>query len=584
MKELLDHPWVKVLVIATTIAMCSFALRETASITQPILSALGEVLVPVAVAFALAYVVTPIADQLGRLGLNRTLAAGTIFGLGSLLIVGALVLVVPAVVRQSVDLSVQLFHGETFVDRNENRRFDAGEPFDDSNHNGARDPALIARLAAFLEESQSRLRVNFGLGLGEQSLAFLAAYEHDTLEQRAWLAQMVAAARQGRPAVEWPAMPADLPAADPDQAWSPGWPGPLAKDIAEAAPYLPSADRPAWSSLIVRGGAGLFRRHAEWLSAVQRAKDGGGGDDRLVQRIQAAWRVPLSADDRKRASTYALELEGLSKAGQTAARDLLTSAGASVDAAVGGDAVTAAMAKVEDSVRGAVDDLPTRLGGWARSGLDSYGSFMSLAIGVLLIPIYSFFLLLGMPKIRAFTKDYLPTAHKDQIVRITRDIEKVVSAFFRGRLLICLICSAVGCLGFLIIGLFGVHVPYGMLWGIGIGLATAIPLAGLLFVVPAAALTMFNPGAGITDLVLVFTVYGIVQGLEACLIPLIMGREVELHPVMLIIALLLCGKLLGVLGLILAVPIAASLRILLREWFWPRLRHWSQSGRWSLPS
>ena len=581
MKELLEHPWIKVLIIATTIAMCSFALRETASITQPIVSALGEVLVPVAIAFALAYVVTPVADALGRLGLNRTVAAAAIFGLGSLLLVGAIALVVPVVVRQSVELSVQIFHGESYVDRNQNGRYDPGEPFDDVNRNGQRDPALLTRMAAFLEESQSRFKVNFGLGLGEPSLAFLARYEQDTHDLRAWLDQLVVAARQGRPAAEWPAQPANLPTeGDPELPWSPSWPGPLAKDVTEAEAYLPAADQPAWHGLMVRGGTALFHRHVEWLSALRHAKEGSNEGDPHAQRIQEAWKNRLGAEERRTASAYALDLERLSKAGQPAARDLLTSAGASADTPVSGEALSDIVARVEDSVKGSVDDLPTRVAGWAKSGMNNYDSVMSLAIGVLLIPIYSFFLLLGMPRIRTFTKEYLPARHKDQVVRITRDIERVVAAFFRGRLLICVICSLVGCLGFLLIGLFGVRVPYGMLWGIGIGLATAIPLAGLLFVIPAALLTLIQPGAGLADLVWVFAVYAIVQGVEAALIPAIMGREVELHPVTLIVALLLCGKLLGVLGLILAVPIAASFRILLREYFWPRLKQWAECGRW----
>ena len=583
MKELLDHPWIKVLVIATTIAMCSFALRETASITQPIVAALGEVLVPVAVAFALAYVVTPVVDGITRLGVNRMVAAGLLFGVGSLLVVLALVLVVPAVVRQSVDLSVQIFQGESYVDRNKNSHFDSGEPFDDANHNGNRDPALLTRLATFLEESQDRLRVNFGLGLGEQSLAFLTLYERDTHELRSWLEAMVESAQQGRGAAEWP-LPLTVlnDVTSTDSEWNPAWPGPSARDIVEAEAYLPPSDQAAWRQQVVRGGLTLFHRHAEWIAALRQAKDEGKSPTApLAAQIQEAWRTNLSIDDRKQASAFALALEGQAKAGQNAAHDLLSVAGVSSDAPVSGETMSEVVARVEDSVRGSVDDLPTRLSGWARAGLSSYDSVLSLAISIVLIPIYSFFLLLGMPRIRTFIKTYLPTAHKVQIERITREIEKVVAAFFRGRLLICTICSLVGCLGFLLIGFFGVHVPYGMLWGIGIGMATAIPLAGLLFVIPAVVLTMIAPGAGMTDLIAVFVVYGVVQGLEACLIPIIMGREVELHPVTLIVALLLCGKLLGVLGLILAVPIAASFRILLREYFWPRMKSWADTGRWS---
>ena len=586
MKELLDHPWLKVLLIATTIAMCSFALRETASITQPVVIALGEVLVPLAVAFALAYVVTPVVDQITRLGVNRLVAAGMLFGLGSLVLIIALVLVVPAVVRQTVDLSVQVFQGESYVDRNKNGRYDAGEPFDDANHNNHRDPALLTRLATFLEESQDRLRVNFGLGLGEQSLAFLTVYERDTHALHAWLDEMIMAAQQGRAAAEWPLPPVSLSELSTVETdWNPAWPGPQVRDVVDAETYIPAADQSAWRELMTRGGLTLFRKHAAWIAALRQAKDNDkNASSPLVGEIQRAWRSTLSLEERKQALIFALALESQAKAGQNAAHELLGVAGVSADSPISGETLSDVVAKVEDTVRGSVDDLPTRLGGWAKAGLSSYDAVLSLAINLMLIPIYSFFLLLGMPRIRTFIKHFLPAIHKQQIVRITREIEKVVAAFFRGRLLICTICSVVGCLGFLIIGWFGVHVPYGMLWGIGIGMATAIPLAGLLFIIPAVALTLMAPNAGLMDLVAVVAVYGVVQGLEACLISVIMGREVELHPVTLIVALLLCSKLLGILGLILAVPIAASFRILLREYFWPRMEAWATHGSWALPA
>ena len=97
-------------------------------------------------------------------------------------------------------------------------------------------------------------------------------------------------------------------------------------------------------------------------------------------------------------------------------------------------------------------------------------------------------------------------------------------------------------------------------------------------VVTHSMLWRLDGGTGVT-ITLIITVYVIVQVLETVVLtPTIMGREVELHPVTLIIALLLCGKLLGILGLILAVPIAATVRILARTYLWPRLRTWTEKG------
>ena len=153
-------------------------------------------------------------------------------------------------------------------------------------------------------------------------------------------------------------------------------------------------------------------------------------------------------------------------------------------------------------------------------------------------------------------------------MRIIHDIEQVVAAFFRGRLIVCFICAVLVWIGFALIG-----VPYAAVFGLLIGLATAIPLAGLLFLVPAVLLTVLDGGdALLLRVSMVLAVYGVVQTLEmTVLTPTIMGREVELHPVLLIASLIFLGNLLGVFGLILAVPIAATARILSREFILPRL-------------
>ncbi len=584
MKEILDHPWVKVLVIATTIAMCSFALRETASITQPVFSALADVLVPVAVAFAIAYVVMPVVDLLHRWGVPRAVASGLLFGVGSAVLVAAVVLVVPPVVNQAVDMSVRVFQGESFEDRNGNGRWDAGEPFDDRDHNGVRDPAMLSRGLAWLEGSQARLRVKLKLGLNEPALGFLALYAQDTAPLRAYLSDLIAAARSGESPDHWPVAPLEMPPCL-DTRWSPAWPGPRVDQIEESADLVPADHRARWLAQALRGGAELYRRHSLLLSAARRDRTGETPIDALGERVRAVRSGTLSDADRQLAMAMALDLESAAEADQAAARDVLAATGAAVGAKgeVGSSTFTAVVSHIEEAVRTTMADLPNKAAGWATSGVGGFDTIMSWILGFLLVPIYAFFLVLAMPSIRRGIKSYLPRDHREKVVRIIRDIERVVSAFFRGRLLICVLCALMGVLGFVGISLFGVHVPYGILFGVAIGLATAIPLAGLLFLLPALALTMLEPSSSGWHLGAVLGVYLLVQGLEAVLIPVIMGREVELHPVTLIVALLLCGKLLGVLGLILAVPIAASARIMLREYFWPRLGNWATTGDWAMP-
>ena len=583
MKDLLDHPWIKVLVIATTVAMCSVALRETASITWPVFAALRDVLVPVAIGFAISYVITPAVDGLAKLGFRRVVAAGLLFGVVTLGLGLAVAVVVPATIKQSVALSLRIFQGEPFTDLNGNGRHDPGEPFEDLDRNGERDEPLLSRSLVWLEESQNRLKVGLNLGLDDQALKVLAAYERELDPLRTAIQSHLAAAREGLPPARWPAVPASEMDADPDGTWQANFPLLTVAQVDEATAFVTVADRPAWQTRMAALGAQAFHRHAAWIAGIRQARNLAAGLEPSpeVTAVRQAWARTLIPAERRAANQAALDLREAARAGSSSARELLAVLTGGSEGGAGGKTLADLVERVEGSVKANVDAIPAKVGGWAQGGLGSVNDVLSFAIDVLLVPIYAFFLVLAMPAIRGGIKVAIPPTHGEQIIRIVRAIEQVVAAFFRGRLLICAICSAVAMIAFAVMSLCGFPVPYGTLFGLGIGLATALPLAGLLFAIPAGLLAMLEPGAGPLAAALVLGVYGLVSVLDSVLIPVIMGRNVELHPVTLIIALLLCAKLFGVLGLLLAVPIAATCRILAREFLWPRLRELvNRPGGW----
>jgi predicted PurR-regulated permease PerM len=564
LKELLEHPWVKVLLIATTVAMCSFALRETASITLPAVLAVLDVAVPVAIGFVIAYVLTPLVDLISRrVGLGRWLAAVALFATTSIVVFGGLALVVPLLAKQSAELANQVARGEPFVDRDGNGHWDAGEPFTDHNRNGTCDPSVISRATGWIEDRQQSLKRMANLTVDDGGLALLAVYQQETRVVRLEVARLLAGGDPTGPA------PADAPT-----AWNPAWPGPSAVEIEAAV-----VRRPQLSATLNALGRTWAEAHHRMVIAIRTLR--GGADDPelapLVVRLRAAATSRLGAEERAAAIADLRLLEDAERNASPAAKELLTELRGG-EGAVGGQAIALAMSKVEDAVRANLDRVPERIGGWAEASLGNVGAIGGFLLDAILVPIYAFFLILAMPAIRTGIKDFIPAKHKDGTLRIVREIERAVSAFFRGRLIICLLCAMVGVAGFLTLQLFGVKVPYGILFGVLLGLATPIPLAGIVLAVPAVVLTMIQPTASPVDGALVFVVYGLVQATEAVLIPWILGREVEVHPVWLIIALLLCGKILGVLGLILAVPIAATVRILGREYLWPRLRAWAAKG------
>lgn len=563
MREILDHPWVKVLLIATAIAMCTFALRETAWITEPIAVALRDVLVPVAIGFAIAYVLTPIVDAIARQsGIRRLLAAGLLFGIASLVAALVLMLVVPAVVSQGATLLQRVFQGEVASEASPTGKGVAGVTL--------RKPLIEEELGR-LEDWENKLKVRAHLAFSHGELASLGEVEGATAELRDFQERMLAVARAGAAPEQWPAAPKAVdPAAEANEF---RWPSPPEAAVNEAAHALPEDTRGRWLARMRASAHAMAALMGVQIQALEAARAGSDSDP-LAVRIRQLWQEQPDPARREQIQAFADSLQEADQRGQPGAHAVLVALRG--ESPLGARTLASVLASVDDAVHRSIQESGKNFGDWTWSGMLSVQSLFTIILDALLVPIYAFFLVLAMPRIRGAVRTYIPRRRREQTIRIIRDIELVVAAFFRGRLIICTLCALVAWLGFSLIGWFSaVSMPYAALFGIGIGVATTVPLSGLLLLLPAVLLTMHQPGATGMHALLVIGVYGIVQMLESVLVPLVMGREVELHPVVLIIALLLCGKLLGILGLILAVPIAATCRILAREFLWPRLLAWA---------
>lgn len=198
--------------------------------------------------------------------------------------------------------------------------------------------------------------------------------------------------------------------------------------------------------------------------------------------------------------------------------------------------------------------------------------FAGFFIDLLFVAFYLAFLLNSLEKLWIQTSDKLiPYEHKERFGRITKKIHLVISAFFRGRTIVCLIIGFIAWIGFMLL-----HVPFAFPLGFGIGFATIVPFAGLAFLFPAVGFALLS-GAQATDIVLIVTFYTLLQGFEMFILtPFLLGREVELHPVALVMSLLIFGSLFGVMGVLLAIPLAATGKIMFLEFVYPSFEELSK--------
>lgn len=210
-----------------------------------------------------------------------------------------------------------------------------------------------------------------------------------------------------------------------------------------------------------------------------------------------------------------------------------------------------------------------RLGSWFLHQLLLVLSGFGLLTGLALVPVYTFYLLLEQRHISAHWTRYLPTttpALHAEIVFVLDAVRRYLVAYFRGQVLVALCDALLYTVGFACIGL-----PYSLLLGFAALFLTMIPFLGALVVVLTALALALAQYLDWQHPALVLAVFALVQTLEGLLIsPKIIGDRVGLHPLVIIIAVMTGTTLLGgLLGGLLAIPLAAALRVILGRYLWP---------------
>jgi predicted PurR-regulated permease PerM len=184
-------------------------------------------------------------------------------------------------------------------------------------------------------------------------------------------------------------------------------------------------------------------------------------------------------------------------------------------------------------------------------------------------PIVAFYLLRDWPKLIGKIDSWLPRRYADVLRAQAREVDRILSAWIRGQALCCVILAAYYALALTAVGL-----EFGLIVGLTAGVLSFIPYVGTITCTITSlglALGQFPDWRGVA---MVGVVLVIGQTLEGYVIyPRLLGDRVELSDVWVIFALFAGGAAFGFLGVMLAVPVAATIGVLLRFW----LRRYMQS-------
>ncbi|HEX9891587.1 MAG TPA: AI-2E family transporter [Actinomycetota bacterium] len=250
------------------------------------------------------------------------------------------------------------------------------------------------------------------------------------------------------------------------------------------------------------------------------------------------------------------------------------------------------LARLRDGLQGAASSVGIDLG-LGQGGQQQVVSFLSgllsftrglfhAALIVVLGPILAFYLLVDLPKIRRGLEAMIPDRRRMEVQGVARDLGRALGGFFRGQLLVSLVVGLASSLVLFIVGL-----PYWAVVGMVTGLFNLIPLIGPFIGGLVALVVAFSADApaGLLDLapgwpLALGSAIGltIVQQVDNHILsPNIVARTVKLHPVTVMLALLAGGTLMGLWGMLLAVPVTASAKVL-------ALHAWDTRMTWPPPS
>jgi predicted PurR-regulated permease PerM len=214
-----------------------------------------------------------------------------------------------------------------------------------------------------------------------------------------------------------------------------------------------------------------------------------------------------------------------------------------------------------DELRGVSFDLFKETFTIVKKAFASTLAFILAVLGYFIIPVYLYYFIKDLPQLKGGIVELVPERYRARLGEKGREIDKLLAAFIRGQLSVCAILAVLYSIGLYLIG-----IDLGVMIGTLAGITFIIPYFGTILGIILSMTMAFLKFHDVLHPLLCLGWFGLVQLFEGAIItPKIVGDKVGLHPVVTILALLVGGQLFGILGMLLAVPVTAVLKVLFRS-------------------
>lgn len=211
---------------------------------------------------------------------------------------------------------------------------------------------------------------------------------------------------------------------------------------------------------------------------------------------------------------------------------------------------------------GQISSEVTNFGQWVVSfSLETFPFLVAVLIYLVLLPILVFFFLKDKNVILNSLAELLPR-ERGVMTRVWHEMNAQFANYVRGKVVEIFIVGGATYIAFVLMGL-----NYAALLGFLVGLSVVIPYIGATLVtIPVAVIALFQWGWG-SEFFYLMLVYGIIQALDGnVLVPLLFSEVVNLHPVIIIVAVLFFGGIWGVWGVFFAIPLATLVKAVASAW------------------
>lgn len=220
-----------------------------------------------------------------------------------------------------------------------------------------------------------------------------------------------------------------------------------------------------------------------------------------------------------------------------------------------------ARSEVVDFLLNLLQQLPRNLQQLLNQATRVTMTIVSYLAELVIVLFLVFYLLRDLEKIKKAVVQYIPQPWRQEAIRILGTIDAKVGAYLRGHLVRCTLVGIVGWLGLSIMGM-----PFALMLGALVGVSNLLPYIGpYLAAVPAIIIALTRSWSLALAVGIFYVILEVIDSFV--LAPMLLGKAVDLHPFAVIVAIMVGGRLFGFLGIILAIPVAATLKVLFNYYY-----------------